>query len=135
MRKAVEGLVEEGLLVKCPGKGTFLKQPNFESSLMRFFRLRNKQGDYIQPQGEIKKLVVIDAIPDINAKLKIESTAKLIYIERIRKNEDIVVLSERIWLPDSLFFNLKISNHIFYLKNYITILDTLPYIFSKILYF
>ena len=107
VRKAVEGLVEEGLLVKCPGKGTFLKQPNFESSLMRFFRLRNKQGDYIQPQGEIKKLVVIDAIPDINAKLKIESTAKLIYIERIRKNEDIVVLSERIWLPDSLFFNLK----------------------------
>ena len=34
-----------------------------------------------------------------------------------------------------LFFNLKISNHIFYLKKYITILDTLPYIFSKILYF
>ena len=37
VRKAVEGLVEDGLLVKQQGKGTFLKQPNFENSLIRFF--------------------------------------------------------------------------------------------------
>ncbi len=43
VRKAVEGLVEDGLLVKQQGKGTFLKQPNFENSLIRFFRLRNKK--------------------------------------------------------------------------------------------
>ena len=36
VRKAVEGLVEDGLLVKKQGKGTFLKQPNFENSLIRF---------------------------------------------------------------------------------------------------
>lgn len=36
VRKAVEGLVEDGLLVKQQGKGTFLKQPNFENSLIRF---------------------------------------------------------------------------------------------------
>jgi len=107
VRKAVEGLVDDGLLVKRPGNGTFLKQPNFDSSLMRFFKLRDKQGNYIQAQGEIKKLIVIDAIPNINAKLQLENTAKLIYIERVRKSEDTIVLSEKIWLPEQLFSNLK----------------------------
>lgn len=29
------------------------------------------------------------------------------YIERVRKHEDVVVLSERIWLPERLFKNLE----------------------------
>jgi len=107
IRKAVEGLVEDGLLVKYPGRGTFLKQPNFDSSLMRFFRLKDKDGNDIQPQSQIKKVMVIDAIPLVNQKLNLENTEKLIYIERIRKKENTTVLSEKIWLPESLFANLK----------------------------
>ncbi len=107
VRKAVECLVEDGLLIKQQGKGTFLKQPNFDSSLMRFFRLRNKQGNDVQPIGDVKKLSVVHAIPEINAKLNLSETDKLIHIERVRKNEDVVVLSEKIWLPESLFLNLK----------------------------
>lgn len=106
VRKAVECLVEDGWLVKIQGKGTFLKQPNFDSSLMRFFRLRNKHGDYVSPQGDVKKVSVIEAIPAINEKLGLNATARLIYIERVRKNDDIVVLSEKIWLPEQLFSNL-----------------------------
>ncbi|XZW15242.1 GntR family transcriptional regulator [Acinetobacter baumannii] len=107
VRKAVEGLVEDGLLVKQQGKGTFLKQPNFENSLIRFFRLRNKKGEFIQPQGQIKKVEVCDAIPEVNAELGLGHTEKLLYIERVRKHEDVVVLSERIWLPECLFKNLE----------------------------
>lgn len=107
VRKAVQCLVEDGLLVKLQGKGTFLKQPNFDSSLMRFFRLRNKQGDYVRPKGDVKKLMIVDAIPEINKKLELADDAKLIYIERIRSNENIVVLSERIWLSAELFSVLK----------------------------
>ncbi|MCA4165744.1 GntR family transcriptional regulator, partial [Acinetobacter baumannii] len=103
VRKAVEGLVEDGLLVKKQGKGTFLKQPNFENSLIRFFRLRNKKGEFIQPQGQIKKVEVCDAISEVNAELGLGHTEKLLYIERVRKHEDVVVLSERIWLPERLF--------------------------------
>ncbi|MFH4307394.1 GntR family transcriptional regulator, partial [Acinetobacter baumannii] len=85
VRKAVEGLVEDGLLVKKQGKGTFLKQPNFENSLIRFFRLRNKKGEFIQPQGQIKKVEVCDAISEVNAELGLGHTEKLLYIERVRK--------------------------------------------------
>lgn len=54
-RKAVEKLVEDGILVKQQGKGTFLKQPNFKNSLSRFFKFRDKDTGYVTPAGMIKK--------------------------------------------------------------------------------
>lgn len=103
VRKAVERLVEEGILVKIQGKGTFLKQPNFETSLIRFFRMRNPTGQYIRPVGEVKKIEVIDPVEAINRQLKISSKEKLIYLERIRIIDRVVVLSEKIWLPKTPF--------------------------------
>lgn len=107
IRKAVECLVEEGLLVKKQGKGTFLKHPTFDSSLMRFFRLRDKHGDYVSPIGDVKKIQIIAPDPIINKKLDLDEGAQLIYIERVRKNAEVVVLSEKIWLSEQLFASLK----------------------------
>lgn len=106
VRKAVEKLVEEGVLVKQQGRGTFLKQPNFDSSLLRFFKYRNAQNLTLLPIGEVKNITVVAAIPDINRKLVLSLKEKLIYIERVRKIEEKVMLSEKIWLPESLFHPL-----------------------------
>ena len=106
VRKAVEGLVEDGLLVKQQGKGTFLKQPNFENSLIRFLDYVIKRRVHSATRTN-QKVEVCDAIPEVNAELGLGHTEKLLYIERVRKHEDVVVLSERIWLPERLFKNLK----------------------------
>ena len=103
VRKAVEKLVEEGVLIKQQGKGTFLKRPDFESSLLRFFKFRDKDACYDTPTGVVKKIMVIDGIDDINEKLNISKNEALIYIERMRMVEDKVLLSERIWLPKSRY--------------------------------
>lgn len=103
VRKAVERLVEEGVLIKQQGRGTFLKRPDFGSSLLRFFKFRNKESGYVTPTGIIKKIMVIDAIDEINQKLNIGKNKALIYIERIRVVEDDVLLSEKIWLPKSRY--------------------------------
>lgn len=103
VRKAVEKLVEEGVLIKQQGRGTFLKRPDFGSSLLRFFKFRDKESGYVTPTGIIKKIMVIDAIDDINQKLNIGKNKALIYIERIRVVEDEVLLSEKIWLPKSRY--------------------------------
>ena len=66
VRKAVEKLVEEGVLIKQQGRGTFLKRPDFNSSLLRFFKFRDKESGYVTPTGIIKKISVIDEIDDIN---------------------------------------------------------------------
>ena len=103
VRKAVEKLVEEGVLIKQQGKGTFLKRPNFENSLLRFFKFRDAEACYIVPTGVVKKIMVIEGIDDINQKLNINKNKALIYIERTRMVEDEVLLSERIWLPKSRY--------------------------------
>ena len=103
IRKAVEKLVEEGILVKKQGRGTFLKQPNFDSSLLRFFKFRDKDASYVTPTGVVKKVTTIEGNEVINQKLNIEESQALIYIERIRMVDDEVLLSERIWLPKSRY--------------------------------
>lgn len=103
VRKAVEKLVEDGVLLKQQGRGTFLKQPNFESSLSRFFKFRDKEACYVTPTGVVKKIMSIEAIDMINKKLNISENEGLIYLERVRIVEDKVILSERIWLPKALY--------------------------------
>lgn len=103
VRKAVEKLVEEGVLMKQQGRGTFLKRPNFESSLLRFFKFRDKEACYVVPTGVVKKVMTIEADDIINKKLNIGKSKELIYIERVRIVEGTVMLSERIWLPKSMY--------------------------------
>ncbi|MGP5436461.1 GntR family transcriptional regulator [Psychrobacter alimentarius] len=103
VRKAVEKLVEEGVLMKQQGRGTFLKRPNFEGSLSRFFKFRDKDACYVVPTGVVKKAVTIEAVDTINKKLNISKNKELIYIERVRIVENTVMLSERIWLPKTMY--------------------------------
>ncbi|MEN6671064.1 GntR family transcriptional regulator [Psychrobacter sp. B38] len=103
VRKAVEKLVEEGVLIKQQGRGTFLKPPNFQSSLSRFFKFRGKDACYVTPTGVVKKVMQIEAIDTINEKLEIDKNEDLIYIERVRIVEDDIILSEKIWLPKRLY--------------------------------
>jgi GntR family transcriptional regulator len=103
VRKAVEKLVDDGVLIKQQGRGTFLKRPNFESSLLRFFKYRDKDASYVIPTGVIKKVMLIEPVEAINKELNIHEKESLIYIERVRIVEDRVILSERIWLPENRY--------------------------------
>ena len=53
VRKAVDTLVNEGLLLRSQGRGTFLRRPNFETSLARFFRQVNAGGGRETPTSRI----------------------------------------------------------------------------------
>jgi GntR family transcriptional regulator len=40
VRKAIDMLVAEGVLTRSQGKGTYVRRPNFNTSLFRFFRFK-----------------------------------------------------------------------------------------------
>lgn len=103
VRKAVEKLVEDGILMKQQGRGTFLKEPDFENSLLRFFKFRNTEAGYVVPIGIVKKIMLTKSIDVINEKLNLDVNQDLIYLERVRTVDNKVILSERIWLSQSLF--------------------------------
>lgn len=106
VRKAIERLVEDNLLVKIQGKGTFIRQPNFSASLMKFFRYRNVAGELIEPVGVVKNIEKIAPVPAINAILKLTPKDSLIYLERVRLIDGTIMLSEKIWLSYDLFSSL-----------------------------
>lgn len=103
VRKAVEKLAEDGIVSKQQGRGTFVKQPDFETSLSRFFKFRDKNSGYVTPTGIVKKMALIDGIAEINNKLNLNDDECLLYLERVRIIDDQVILSEKIWLPQKLF--------------------------------
>src|SRR5690554_7611111 len=56
VRKGIERLVQDGLLSKIQGKGTFIKRPDFKNSLLRFFRYRDDRGQQVVPSSLIKSV-------------------------------------------------------------------------------
>ena len=103
IRKAIERLVQEGLLYKAQGRGTFIRQPDFKDSLLRFFRYRDQEGKQTIPTGVVKSIKKVAPIKTINNHLKLADHMELIQLRRLRLVGSNVVLSEQIWLPESKF--------------------------------
>jgi GntR family transcriptional regulator len=51
VRKAVDVLVAEGVLERQQGRGTFIRRPQFQSSLFRFFRFEAANGERVVPKA------------------------------------------------------------------------------------
>ncbi|WP_109079344.1 GntR family transcriptional regulator [Aggregatibacter kilianii] len=104
IRKAVEVLVEEGVLIKHQGKGTFLKHPAFiKSSLIRFYAFTEEDNENDKLSGVVKVVKRVPSDEKINAILGLAVDAPLIYLERVRVDGERVILSDKIWLSEEKF--------------------------------
>ncbi|MGE7991444.1 GntR family transcriptional regulator [Pseudomonas sp. NPDC089554] len=103
VRKAVDALVAEGVLERQQGRGTFIRRPQFQSSLFRFFRFEAATGERVVPQSRILSIEPLSAPAVVAQGLGIEPGAGVICIVRLRLLEAKPVLAEEIWLPGQLF--------------------------------
>jgi GntR family transcriptional regulator len=101
VRKAVDGLVEEGLLERRQGSGTFLRGPSFSSSLFRFFAMRGADGD-AAPIPSSTVLSRTHATPPTEAAEAL-GTQDTIRITRLRSLSDLPVLYEELYIPSARF--------------------------------
>ena len=99
MRKAIESLVDEGLLERRQGKGTFVRRASFNHSLFRFFRFQRGGGERVVPEGRILSREVVPAPPEIAGKLALEAGTPAIRMARLRLFDGRPGLAEDIWLP------------------------------------
>lgn len=101
VRKAVDGLVEEGLLERRQGSGTFVRAPSFNATLFRFFPIREKDGSPLSiPSSRIILRQVTEAPHEAAQVLE---TRQVIRIVRLRSLSDQPVLFEDIYIPASRF--------------------------------
>jgi GntR family transcriptional regulator len=103
VRKAVDALVSEGILERQQGRGTFIRRPQFQSSLFRFFRFQTAAGERLVPESRILSIEPVTAPSAVAQALGLPLEAPVIRIVRVRLLEVQPVLAEEIWLPRSRF--------------------------------
>lgn len=106
IRKAVDTLVNDGLLYRSQGRGTFVRRPDFNASLFRFFRQMSSDGRFVMPESQLLSRTFKNPPQQVAEALKIDINDKAICLDRLRLLEDRVVLTEEIWLPAALFSSL-----------------------------
>lgn len=98
-RQALAALVDEGLLERQHGRGTFVRRPSFDQSLFRFFRFAAAGGERVVPESRILRRVVEPMPSEIARQLQLADGAEGISMERLRLVDGAPILAEQIWLP------------------------------------
>ena len=103
VRKAIDQLVNESLLERQQGRGTFVRRPQFQSSLFRFFRFLGADGSRQVPESRILSNEALLAPADVSHALALEPGAPVIRLLRLRLLDSQPLLVEEIWLPREPF--------------------------------
>ncbi|OPA84491.1 GntR family transcriptional regulator [Pseudomonas fluorescens] len=103
VRKAVDALVSEGILERQQGRGTFVRRPQFQSSLFRFFRFQGPSGERQVPESRILSVESVPAPSAVSEALGLAPSAQVIRIVRTRLLDVQPLLAEEIWLPRTRF--------------------------------
>lgn len=102
-RQAITYLVEQGLLERRHGAGTFVRKASFDSSLFRFFRFASEDGQQRIPESRILKREIVPASAEIANALQLDEGAPVISMTRLRLIDNDPVLAEEIWLDAARF--------------------------------
>jgi GntR family transcriptional regulator len=103
VRKAIDALVAEGVLERQQGRGTFVRRPQFQSSLFRFFRFEGVNGERRVPESRILGIDALAAPSAVSQALIVPAGAPVIRMVRLRLLDGTPVLAEEIWLPKGPF--------------------------------
>src|SRR5262249_10851996 len=103
VRKALDELATENLVVRRQGKGTFVARHDDARILFQFFKLFPDTGERNFPDSTILDVPVVPAEAAAAAVLRLRKGARVVQIERVRTLAGQVCILERITLAKALF--------------------------------
>jgi GntR family transcriptional regulator len=106
VRKAIDMLVSENILERQQGRGTFIRRPQFQSSLFRFIRFQSASGERQVPESRILSIEPVAAPSTVAQALGLPLEAPVIRLIRLRLIGAQPLLAEEIWLPRVQFQTL-----------------------------
>jgi GntR family transcriptional regulator len=108
MRQAITCAVEDGLLERVHGKGTFVRSELQDALMFRFFRFRGNAGELqpAVPRALIHELREVTLDNDASERLHCKKGSRGIFMRRTRILADTPALLEKIWLPYQPFKRL-----------------------------
>lgn len=104
VKKSLSVLVEEGVLYRRQGRGTYVAGPDFRNSFIRFFRYGAKNGGLNPiPTSKVLSSRVIPPPERVSQALALDIDEKVLDIKRIRFLENVPLMVEHLYLPQTVF--------------------------------
>lgn len=102
-RGVLNGLADEGLLVRVPGKGTYVAEPKIETASPAFHGIRAQlEAQGFKTTTQLVRAEVIPAGRRVARRLGVDASAPVTLIERVRDADGHPISLHRSWVPVSL---------------------------------
>lgn len=106
VRKAIDELSAENLVVRRQGKGTFVATHHEDRAQFRFLRLKPDVGDVHNPDNRVLEVRRMRAPAEVARQLEMRPNDSVIFIRRVQAFDGAPTIVEELWLPGSLFKGL-----------------------------
>jgi GntR family transcriptional regulator len=106
VRKAIDELSAENLVVRRQGKGTFVATHHEARAHFRFLRLMPDVGEAHAGESRIMEVKRLRAPAEVARLLEIKSGDSVIFIKRVMAFDGVATILEEIWLPGVIFKGL-----------------------------
>lgn len=106
VRKAVDELAAEHLLVRRQGKGTFVASHHEPRAQFRFLRIVPDEGEPVPAQSRFLECRRQRASAEVARRLDLKAGDTVVYLRRLLLFEQAPLIVDDIWLPGTLFRGL-----------------------------
>jgi len=106
VRKAIDELSADNLVVRRQGKGTFVATHHEARVQFRFLRLMPDAGDAHQPENQILEVKRLRGPAEVARVLDIKAGDSVVFIRRLQRFDGVPTIMEEIWLPGAIFKGL-----------------------------
>jgi GntR family transcriptional regulator len=103
VRKALDGLAADHILVRKQGRGTFVAEFEESRILFQFFRLWPDSGERMFPTSKVLSRTTEKGSARERAALGLGLLSKIVRVERVRYHGRVPILREILSLPAGLF--------------------------------
>ncbi|WP_188568358.1 GntR family transcriptional regulator [Undibacterium terreum] len=106
VRKAIDEMSAENLVVRRQGKGTFVATHHEARSQFRFLRLVPDGGVPHYPENKIIEVKRLRAPAEVARLLDIKSGDSVVFIRRVQSFSGVPTILDDLWLPGAIFKGL-----------------------------
>ena len=107
VRKAVDALVADRILLRRAGRGTFVASHMDESAFAQFLQMVDANGQCVVPRAALRSFTVQRAPAEAATRLQVRAGTSVLAIENLRLWQDCPVMLDRIWVPRVLLAGLR----------------------------
>ncbi|HTJ92318.1 MAG TPA: GntR family transcriptional regulator [Pararobbsia sp.] len=109
VRKAIDELAADNLLVRRQGKGTFVATHNEDRVQFRFLRLLPDEGGSLGHDSHLVECRRLRAPAEIARQLELKPADPAVLIRRVLEFERTPTVFDEIWLPGAMFKGLTLE--------------------------